>query len=44
MDWTRPWLRISLWTVAALFVALAIAAYLRPEFVVDLANQIMLCF
>jgi len=44
MDWTRPWVRIALWTVAALSVALAIAAYLRPEFVVDLANRIMLCF
>ncbi len=44
MDWARPWLRIALWTVAALAVTLAIAAYLRPEFVVDLANRIMLCF
>ena len=33
-----------MWSVVALSVALAVAAYLRPEFVVDLANRIMLCF
>jgi hypothetical protein len=48
MDLARPWARIALWSVAvaavALAAALAAAAYLRPEFVVELANQIMLCF
>jgi hypothetical protein len=44
MELTRPWVRIALWSGAAVAVALATAAYFRPEFVVDLANRIMLCF
>ena len=44
MDLTRPWVRVALWSGAALALALAAAAYFRPEFVVDLANRIVLCF
>ena len=40
----RPWMRIALWTCGGAAVAVAAAAYFRPEFVIDLANQIMLCF
>ena len=44
MDLLRPWMRIALWTGGVVAVAVAAAAYFRPEFVIDLANQIMLCF
>jgi hypothetical protein len=44
MDFTRPSARIALWLGAGLALALAAAAYFRPEFVVDLANRIVLCF
>jgi hypothetical protein len=44
MDLQRSLVRIALWSGAAIAVALAAVAYFRPEFVVDLANQVMLCF
>jgi hypothetical protein len=39
--------RIGRWLLGAAFatvLALAFMAYLRPSFVVDLANRFMLCF
>ena len=44
MGLTKPWVRIACWFGAVTAIALATAAYFRPDFVVDLANQIMLCF
>lgn len=44
MDLMKPWMRIAIWSSGVLTIALATAAYFRPEFVVDLANRIMLCF
>jgi hypothetical protein len=32
------------WVMAALALGAVFLAYLRPEFIVDLANQIWLCF
>ncbi|HEX2530510.1 MAG TPA: hypothetical protein VHK70_03480 [Burkholderiaceae bacterium] len=37
-------LRILLYAVALAILALAFMAYLRPDFVVDLANRFILCF
>jgi hypothetical protein len=36
--------RLFIWAVAALALGAVFMAYLRPEFMVDLANQIWLCF
>lgn len=36
--------RFALWLTAALALALVFAAYLRPEVVVTLANQLWNCF
>jgi hypothetical protein len=36
--------RIALWTAFAAVLALAFASYLRPGFMLDLANRIYLCF
>lgn len=36
--------RFGMATGVAAVLALAFAAYLRPAFVVDLANRIVLCF
>jgi hypothetical protein len=36
--------RIAVWTAAFAVLALAFAAYLRPGFMLDLANRIYLCF
>lgn len=37
-----PW-RLLRWMAAAALLALVFLAYLRPGFLVDLANQILLC-
>jgi hypothetical protein len=36
--------RLLLWAAAAVALAAVFMAYIRPEFMVDLANQIWLCF
>jgi len=36
--------RFALWLTAALALVLVFAAYLRPEVVVTLANQLWNCF
>lgn len=36
--------RLSLYAAVIAALALAFAGYLRPAFVVDLANRIVLCF
>jgi hypothetical protein len=36
--------RLFLWMAAATALAAVFMAYTRPEFMVDLANQIWLCF
>ena len=36
--------RLLMWIAAALALAAVFMAYTRPEFMVDLANQIWLCF
>ena len=36
--------RVATWLVAAAVLALCFAAYLRPAFMLDLANRIYLCF
>ena len=38
------WLRPALGIAAAALLALIFTAYLRPAFVLDLANRIYLCF
>jgi hypothetical protein len=35
--------RLLLWAAAAALMTLVFVAYLRPGFLVDLANQILLC-
>ena len=40
----RQLLRAGLWTLIAIVLALAFAAYLQPAFMLDLANRIYLCF
>ncbi|WP_374582271.1 hypothetical protein [Pseudoduganella sp.] len=40
----RRLLQLGLWTLVALVLALAFAAYLQPAFMLDLANRIYLCF
>lgn len=37
----KPWLA---WTLAMAAMALAFAAYLRPDFMLDWGNRIALCF
>lgn len=37
-------LRIALWLIALLALALVFASYLRPELVVDLGNRFWSCF
>jgi hypothetical protein len=36
--------RLLIWAVVALALGAVFMAYIRPEFMVDLANQIWLCF
>lgn len=36
--------RIAAWMSGAAVLALAFLAYLRPDFMLDLANRIYLCF
>ena len=36
--------RVTAWIAAAVVLALCFAAYLRPAFMLDLANRIYLCF
>jgi hypothetical protein len=36
--------QIVAWVAGAAVLALAFAAYLRPDFMLDLANRIYLCF
>jgi len=36
--------RMAAWIVGAAVLALCFAAYLRPAFMLDLANRIYLCF
>ena len=38
------WMRIGLLMLGLFALGLATAAYLRPEFIIDLGNRIMLCF
>jgi len=40
----RQLLRLSLWALAAAVLGFAFAAYLQPEFMLDLANRVYLCF
>jgi hypothetical protein len=41
----HPWIKRLLLTIAcAVVLILAFVGYLRPSFIVDLANQIILCF
>lgn len=37
-----PW-RLLLWIAAAALMTLVFLSYLRPDFLVDLTNQILLC-
>jgi hypothetical protein len=40
-----PWLtRLLLGTALVALLALAFVGYLRPSFILDLANRIVLCF
>lgn len=41
---TPRWARLLGWLLAALAVTWAFSLYLRPDFAVDLANQIWGCF
>jgi hypothetical protein len=36
--------QLLIWAVAAIALTAVFMAYIRPEFMVDLANQIWLCF
>jgi hypothetical protein len=36
--------QLLIWAVTALALGAVFMAYIRPEFMVDLANQIWLCF
>jgi hypothetical protein len=36
--------RLLVWAAAAFALAAVFMAYIRPEFMVELANQIWLCF
>ncbi|WP_259772392.1 MULTISPECIES: hypothetical protein [Telluria group] len=36
--------RLAWWLLIAVVLALCFAAYLRPAFMLDLANRIYLCF
>jgi hypothetical protein len=36
--------RVLIWAVAMAALAAVFMAYIRPEFMVELANQIWLCF
>jgi hypothetical protein len=36
--------RLLVWAVAAVALGAVFMAYIRPEFMVELANQIWLCF
>lgn len=40
----RQLLRAGLWVLIGAVLALAFAAYLQPEFMLDLANRVYLCF
>lgn len=40
----RRLLQLGVWTLISAVLALAFAAYLRPDFMLDLANRIYLCF
>ena len=41
----QAWIQKALWTaLLATVLALAFMAYLRPAFMLDLANRIVLCF
>jgi len=40
----RLWLRLAAWTAIAAALAGAFALYLRPEFVVSLADRVWSCF
>ncbi|XLZ69121.1 hypothetical protein ABT364_21675 [Massilia sp. SR12] len=37
-------IRFGMWALIVLVLALAFAAYLRPAFMLDLANRVYLCF
>ncbi|MGO4378847.1 hypothetical protein [Pseudoduganella sp. RAF53_2] len=37
-------MKAAAWTAIAAVLALAFMAYLRPDFMLDLANRIYLCF
>lgn len=43
MAWRR-WTSGALLTLGAIVLALVFAAYLRPGFVLDVANRLWLCF
>ncbi|WP_259772507.1 hypothetical protein [Pseudoduganella lutea] len=38
------WRRLLLWCLAALVLAACFAAYLRPDFMFDMATRIVMCF
>ena len=38
------WKRAAAWTAALAVLAMVFAAYLRPQLMVDLANQLWACF
>ena len=41
---TTPARRIAIWTGAALALALVASAYLNPQLMLDLADQLWACF
>lgn len=42
MRHARRWYRLALWSAAALALALTFALYLRPSFLFDITNQILI--
>ena len=44
MQRAQYWIRMALFMAGLFVIGFAAAAYLRPEFIVDLGNRIMLCF
>ncbi|HEX5805666.1 MAG TPA: hypothetical protein VFY31_04945 [Macromonas sp.] len=41
---TPPYRRLLLWSAMAVVLALVFTLYLRPDFVLDVANQIWGCY
>ena len=38
------WIRLGIWAVALLVLALVFLSYLQPHLAVDLANRVWACF